>query len=129
MFVVVIDNFDLESCTPMPEQQRKFTFSNFPMEFSLKSKPFPDMLLKLHPIIEILLLPVATETFVLQFRKLQSVSKIFPLAVALIAQIAEFSTEHRSNVMQDSETLSKHTSAIFSNLESFACNMPFGPKE
>ena len=47
----------------------------------------------------------------------------------LIAQIAEFSTEHRSNVMQDSETLSRQLSAIFSNLESFACIMPFGPKE
>ena len=100
--------------------------SRIPTELSLKSNPFPDMLLKLQLAI---VLPVATETFVLQLMKLQSVSNMLLLAVALIAQDAEFSTMHLSNVILDSDTHSKQFSATFSNFESFACIFPLGPNE
>jgi hypothetical protein len=76
-------------------------FSRIPVEESLKSKPFPDMLVKLQPTIVTLLLPVATTTFVLQFEKLQSFIDIWLLEVALTAQHSEFSTIHLSNMILD----------------------------
>ena len=100
----VIRKVESANWMPIPEHLRKTTLSRIPTELSLKSNPFPDMLLKLQPAIVIRLLPVATETFVLQLMKLQSVSNMLLLAVALIAQDAEFSTMHLSNVILDSDT-------------------------
>ena len=124
-----ICTLDWVSCIPIPEQRVNSTFSKNPTDESLNSRPFPDMLLKMEPDILTLLLPPATKTLVLQFVKVQSVTAILLLTLALIAHISEFSTEHRSNSSEDSETTSMQLSAIFSNAESFACTLPLGPKE
>jgi hypothetical protein len=95
-------------------------FSINTVTLSLKSKPFPDMLVKLQPTILMLLLPVATTTLVLQFTKLQFIINRLLFDVVLTTQVAEFSTTHRSNAILDSDAHSTQFSAIFSNLQSLA---------